>query len=72
MGKGERYQVYHTIQMLKTRLLQYPGVHIILKMSVVEWQTDAIEAQTGKEFCIIFHEKVFEELVEEKFLFFLS
>jgi hypothetical protein len=41
-------------------------------MSVVEWQTDTIEAQTGKEFCIIFHEKVFEELVEEELLFLLS
>jgi hypothetical protein len=40
-------------------------------MSVVEWQTDAIEAQAGKESGILLHEKVFEELVEEEFLLLL-
>jgi hypothetical protein len=37
-------------------------------MPVVEWQTNAIEAQAGKELGIVFHEEILKELVEEELL----
>jgi hypothetical protein len=41
-------------------------------MPIVEWQTDAIETQAGKELGVVLNEEVFEELVEEEFLLLLS
>jgi hypothetical protein len=38
-------------------------------MAVVKGKTNAIEAKAGEEFGIIFHKEVFEELVEEEFVF---
>lgn len=58
--------------MLETRLLQHSRIHIVLKVSVIEWQTYTVQAQASKEFGIVLHEKVFEKLVEEEFLLFFS
>jgi hypothetical protein len=41
-------------------------------MPIVEWQTDAIEAQAGEELGVVLHEEVFEELVEQELLLLLS
>jgi hypothetical protein len=41
-------------------------------VSLVEWQTYAIEAQAGEELGIVLHEEVFEKLVKEEFLLVLS
>jgi hypothetical protein len=41
-------------------------------MPIVERQTDAIEAQAGKELGIVLNEEVFEDLVEKEFLLLLS
>jgi len=65
-------QFYDSVNVLEPRFLQYPWVHVILKMSIIERQTYAIKPQTRKELGIVFHEEVFEELVEEEFLPFFS
>lgn len=70
---GEKpYELNHPIKVLESRLLQYSGVHIILEMSVVEWQTYAVEAQASKELGIILHEEVLQKLFEEEFLLLFS
>lgn len=66
------YQFYYSIKVFESAVLQNPRVHIILKMPVIEWYAYAIEPQTCKELCVLFHEKIFEEFVEKELLFLLS
>lgn len=56
--------------MLESFFLQHARVHIIFEMTIVEWQTYAVQAQAGKEFGVCFGKEVFEELVEEKGVLF--
>lgn len=66
------YQIYYTIKVFEARFLQHPRVHIVLEVSIVEWQTDAVEAKAGKELGVPLHEEVFEELIEEELLLLFS
>jgi hypothetical protein len=47
-------------------------VHVILKMAIVDRKTKTVQPNTGKEFGIIFKEKILQELVEEEVSLFLS
>jgi hypothetical protein len=58
--------------MFEATLLQHPWIHIILEMAVVEWQTDAIESLTGKEFRICLCEEVFQEFVKKELIFLFT
>jgi len=48
-----RAKVDHSIEVLEATFLQNAGIHVVLKMSIVEWNTDTIELETGEELDII-------------------
>jgi hypothetical protein len=58
--------------MFESALPQDPWVHIILEITIIEWQTYAIEPQACKELGICFGKEVLEEFVEENLVFLLS
>jgi nucleoid-associated protein YejK len=41
-------EVNDTIEVLETRLLEHSRVHIILEVTIVEWQTKTVETQGSK------------------------
>lgn len=51
--------------MLETFLLQHSGVHIILRMPVVERHTQTVRSSVGEEFGVYLSEEVFQPLIEE-------
>lgn len=58
--------------MLEAFLFDDKGVHVILKVPIVEGQAETVEAQGGEELGVLFHEEVFEELVEEEVALLLA
>lgn len=61
-------QFYHPIQMFETRFLQYPWVHIILKMAIIERDPYAIQSQPSKELGVRLSEEILEPSVEKEFV----
>jgi hypothetical protein len=53
---------------LEAGLLQYPWVHIIFKMAIIERDPYAIQSQSGKELGIRLCEEILEPLVEKEFV----
>lgn len=66
------YQVNDSVQMLEAFLFQYAGVHIVLKVSIVERQPQTVDAEALAELGIFFREKILEKLVEEIVIFLLA
>lgn len=64
----DSYQFYHPIQMFETRFLQYPWVHIILKMAIIERDPYAIQSQPSKELGVRLSEEILEPSVEKEFV----
>lgn len=60
-----RTDVDDTIQVLETRLLEDAGVHVILKVTVVESNTDAVQTKALEEFGIGVLEEVLQEFIEK-------
>ena len=56
----ETYNVYHSVEVLEAAGLEHPRIHVILEMSVVEGDADAIEAERLEELGIGIHKEVFE------------
>jgi hypothetical protein len=67
-----KYQVNDSVQVLEALLLKHAGIHVIFEMSVIEWDTNAIELQAREESRIGFGEEVFKPLVEKIIVFMLS
>lgn len=56
------YDVNHSIQVLQSFLLEDSGIVIVLKVSVVYGQSNAIQAQRGKELRILIPKEMLQEL----------
>lgn len=67
-----RTEVDHSIEVLKSRFLQNAGIHVIFKMAVIKWESDAVQPEAAEEGRIGIHEEVFQKLVEEKIGLFLT
>lgn len=61
----ETYSINHTVQVLQSFLLEDAGVHVILEESVVDGETDTVQAQRCKAFCVLFREEVVQKLHTE-------
>lgn len=61
----ETHKLNHAIQMLPSTFLDDPGIHVILKMMIVEGHPQAIEAQAPEKPGIGLGEEILEPLVEE-------
>jgi urease accessory protein UreE len=55
-------QVNHPIEVLESLGLEHPRVHVVLKVSVVDRQADAVQSERGEELGIRLREEVLEEL----------
>lgn len=58
--------------MFEALFLQHPRVHIILKMVVIERDSQTIHSYRSKELCIILREKVSKPLIKEILVLLLS
>ena len=58
--------------MFEPRFLQHPWIHIILEMTVVEWQTKTVQPKLSEEFRIGIREEVLQPLIEEEFVLLRS
>lgn len=68
----ETYNLNRPVKMLEALLLDDKGIHVILKVMVVERQAKAVEAQRRKELAVLVREEVLEELVEEEVVLFAT
>jgi hypothetical protein len=51
--------------MLEPSLFQHPGIHVVLEVSVVERQANAVQLQAGEEGGVGLGEVILEPLVKE-------
>jgi hypothetical protein len=56
------YSIDDPIEVLQTLLLEYSRVHVILEVSVVDGESNAVQAERCETFRILFGEKVVQEL----------
>lgn len=66
------YEVDHSVQVLEAALLEHARVHVILKVAIVERQTDAVQLQASEELGVLLGEMVLEPFVEEVFVVLLA
>lgn len=66
------YQVNDSVQMLEAFLFQHARVHVVLKVTIVERQPQAVDTKALAELSIFFREEVLEKLVEEIVIFLLA
>ncbi len=59
----ETYNVHNPIEVFEATSLEYPWVHVILKMPVVKGNANAVESKRGKELGIGTLKKVWTRLV---------
>lgn len=70
--QAETNKINHPIEMLETAFLYDSGVHIVLKVSIVEWQSQAVQAFAGEKLRILLREEVLQEFVKEEFVLLLA
>ena len=58
----ETHSIYDSVEVLQALLLEDSGVHVVFEVSVVDRQTDAVQAKGCEAFSILFGEEVVEEL----------
>lgn len=58
----ETYSIDDSVEVLQALLLEDSGVHVVFEVSVVDRQTDAVQAKRCEAFSILFGEEVVEEL----------
>lgn len=68
----QSYQLNDPFQMLEPAFFQHPRIHVVFEMSIVEWQSQAVQTFGSEEFGIGVGEEVLEELVEEVVILLLS
>lgn len=56
------YSINDPVKVLQAFLLEYSRVHVVLEVSVVDGETDTVQAQRREAFCVLFSEEVVEEL----------
>jgi hypothetical protein len=56
------YSIDNSVQVLQTLLLEDSWVHVVLEESVVDGETDTVQTEGGKAFCVLFREEVVQEL----------
>lgn len=66
------YDVNGLVEALEALLLHDEGVHVILKVAVVEGQPQTVEAEGRQELAVLVREEVVEVLVEEEVVLLLS
>src|ERR1700712_1443504 len=57
--------------MLESSFLENSRIHIVFKMAIIEWESQAIETFASEERSIFFFEEVLEELIEKEVVLFL-
>lgn len=55
-------EVNDAVEMFKTLLFEDTGIHVILKMTVVDWQANAVQTKRSEELGILLGKEVLEEL----------
>jgi hypothetical protein len=69
---AKTYQINDPVKMLETPPLQDSRVHVILQVAIIEWNSDAIQAQACKIFGIGLSKEVPEPTIEEKIVLLLT
>lgn len=63
MNRSSRtYGIDDSVQVLQSFLLEDTWVHVVLEESVVDGETDTVQAERGKAFRVLFREEVVQEL----------
>jgi hypothetical protein len=72
MRQQSTYNVNDAVQVLEAFYFQHPWIVVVLEMTEIEWDPEAIESLSGKEFGIGICEEVLEKLVEKEVVLFLA